>query len=370
MDLINKLDSKNKKILDIIKNYAEKFNVNAYLVGGPVRDLIMGNSIKDIDFLIEGDAIEFAFQSGLKIKSIHEDFKTAKVEIMNEIIDIASTRSENYPEMGCLPVLEKVGIKIEEDLRRRDFTVNAIALNIKTGDIIDPFCGQEDIKNKVLKILHDKSFKDDPTRILRGYDFKYRFNFEFDKNTENLIKNCPNGFDNGGLSIDRIYLTLNKIFQNPAADKILKDIIQNKTYKIWTNKIGISVDEIDALKKTASLFKIEEKNKLYLMALENCPYVKVSFKDDFEIYNFFKKFNSVQLAFYYFKTDDNSALQYLKIKDIKPLITGKTLIDKGFSEGPLIGEILNSIQKEKILSPNTLISLDDELNFAIKNFRA
>ena len=370
MNLIEKLDDKNKRILDIIKNYALQFNVNAYIVGGPVRDLIMGNLIKDIDFLIEGDAIQFAIKSGLKIKSIHEDFKTVKVEILDEIIDIASTRSENYPFMGCLPVLDKVGIKIEEDLKRRDYTVNAIALDIKTADIIDPYNGQEDIKKGVLKILHDKSFLDDPTRILRGYDFKYRFNFEFDENTKNLIQSCPENFDNSGLSIDRIYLTLNKIFKNPFADKILKEIIQNETYKIWTNKIGILTDEISALKQATELFKIEEKNKFYMMALENCPYIKVKFKDDFEIYNFFKKFNEVQLAFYYFKTGDNSALKYLKIKDIKPLITGKTLIDEGFSEGPVIGDILNSIQKEKILYPNTLISAEDELNFAFKNFKA
>lgn len=370
MNLIEKLDDKNKRIVDIIKNYAIEQKVNAYIVGGPVRDLIMGSEIKDIDFLIEGNGIEFAQKTSLKIKSIHDDFKTAKVEILDETVDIASTRYENYPSMGCLPVLSEIGIKIENDLKRRDYTINSIALNIINGDIIDPFEGQKDIENKILKILHNKSFKDDPTRILRGYDFKYRFNFEFDNATQNLIKDCPKNFDNKGLSIDRIYLTLNKIFQNKCADKILKEIIENETYKIWTKNIGVKIDDIKCLSDTIKLFKIEEQNKFYIMALENCPYIKVSFKNDFEIYEFFKKFNIVQLAFYYYKTGDNSALSYLKIKDIKPLISGKDLIDKGFMEGPVIGEILNSIQKEKILSPNSLNSKEDELNFAIKNFRA
>ena len=368
MNLIDKFDDKNKKIVDIIKNHAEAQKKNAYIVGGPVRDLLMGEKIKDIDFLIEGNAIEFALSAGLNIKSVHEDFKTVKVQILDETIDIASTRSEEYPSMGCLPKLKEVGIKIEKDLCRRDFTINSIALNISNGSIIDPFDGQGDIQKKVLKILHDKSFKDDPTRILRGFDFKHRFNFKFDKNTINLIKECPKNYDNTALSIDRVYLTLNKIFQNKNAGKILQDIIDFETYKIWTNKIGIKKEEIQHLEETVQLFEIKEKNRLFILALENVPQVKVSFKDNFEIYQFFKKFNDIQLAFYYFKTGDTSPIEYLKIKDIKPIVTGKTLIELGFEEGEIIGVILGSLLKEKILSPEKYTTLEEELNF-IKTFQ-
>ena len=303
-----------------------------------------------------------------KIKSIHDDFKTVKVIIENEEIDIASTRTEAYPMMGCLPVIKEVGVKIEEDLKRRDFTVNAIALNISTGEIIDVFNGKEDIEKKILKILHNRSFIDDPTRILRGLDFKYRFGFEFEEETKNLALKCTKDYNNESLSIDRIYLTLNKIFQNIDADKILKDIIENNIYKIWTKKVGIELKDIQHLQNATELFEIKEKNKLFIMALENCPYVKVSFKDDFEIYQFFKKFNEIQLAFYYFKTGDESPIKYLKIKDIKPYINGKILIEKGFSEGENIGIILNSVLREKILNPDRFSSVENELNFVFQNF--
>lgn len=178
MNLLNKLNNKEKEIIDIILNSNNQYKNKIYIVGGIVRDLLMENQIKDIDFLIEGSAIEFAKVSGLKINSIHEAFDTVKVEVLGQEIDIASTRIEKYDFMGTLPNVLKTGVKIEEDLKRRDFTVNSIAYNLGTNQIIDPFQGQNDINNKVLKILHDKSFLDDPTRILRGLDFKHRFDFE------------------------------------------------------------------------------------------------------------------------------------------------------------------------------------------------
>lgn len=368
MNLIDKLDNKNKIIVDAVKNEAVKQKVSVYIVGGPVRDLIMGNKIKDIDFLVEKDAIEFVKNSNFLIKSLHEDFKTAKIEINNEEIDVASTRSEYYPQMGCLPVLKEVGIKIEDDLIRRDFTVNAIAYDLINNKIIDPFNGQKDIENKILKVMHNKSYKDDPTRILRGLDFKYRFNFDFAKNDKILIEECISSFNREGLSIDRIYLTLNKVFSSTNACKILKDIINDEIYKIWTQKLGIQENEIEKLENAIQVFKVKEKNKLYLMALENCPYVKASFKNDFEIFEFFKKFSEYQLAFYYFKTGDVAAIKYLDIKNVKPFINGKILIEKGFAEGEIIGNILKELQKNKILYPEKFNTLEDELDFVFKNF--
>ena len=368
MSLIEKLNPKHGKIVETIKHFALQYEQKVYIVGGVVRDLILGKEIKDIDFLIEGNAVEFAQSAKFQIKSIHDDFKTVRVEIENEEIDIASTRSEKYPEMGCLPVLDKVGIKIEEDLKRRDFTVNAIAINIADEKITDEFGGIEDIKNKTLKVLHNKSFQDDPTRILRGLDFKYRFDFDFDKNTEKLIDETVKTFDNKGLSISRIYLTLNKIFQNKRADEILKEILNKEIYKIWTKSVGIKPDEIKTLRNALNIFDCEQ-NKLFIMALENTPFIRVNFKDDFEIYNFFKKFNPVQLAFYYFKTGDNSCLKYLEIKDIKPLLTGGMLLENGFFEGEIIGKVLNSVLRQKVLNPKMFNNVDDELNFAIENFK-
>lgn len=359
---------KNKKIIEIIKKTSNETKMKAYIVGGVVRDIILGGEIKDIDFLIEGSAIDFTKKADLKIKSIHETFNTVKVEILNTEIDIASTRIEKYPAPGCLPVVIETGVKIEDDLKRRDFTINSIAINLENNNLIDPFNGEGDIKSKKLKILHQKSFIDDPTRILRGLDFKYRFDFDFGENEKKLIKECTINYDNSQLSIDRIYLTLKKIFNSDNSDKILKDLLQNEIYKIWTQKIGIKINEITALYDAIKKFDAK-KSDICLMALNDCPYLKAHLADDFEIYNFFKKFNLNQLAFYYFKTKDENALKYLKLKDIKPLMTGKILMENGFMEGEIIGIILNSILKEKILNPQKFNDINDELDFVLNNFK-
>ena len=208
--MLEKLNETQKKAVETVRQNAINQGYRAYIVGGVVRDLILDKKIKDIDFLIEGSAIEFSQKSGFKIISKHPEFDTVKVEIEGINYDIASTRTEYYKKNGALPSVEFVGVEIEKDLKRRDFTINAIAINIINNEIIDPYLGQKDIKDGILRVLHNKSFMDDPTRILRGLDFKYRFNFEFGDFEKNLIKECKDNFNNEGLSIDRIYLTLNK----------------------------------------------------------------------------------------------------------------------------------------------------------------
>lgn len=368
MNLLNKLNNKEKEIIDTILNSNNQYKNKIYIVGGIVRDLLMENQIKDIDFLIEGSAIEFAKVSGLKINSIHEAFDTVKVKVLGQEIDIASTRIEKYDFMGTLPNVLKTGVKIEEDLKRRDFTVNSIAYNLGTNQIIDPFQGQNDINNKVLKILHDKSFLDDPTRILRGLDFKHRFDFEFCNKTEELIQECIKTFDNKHLSIDRIYLTLNKIFSFSYSDKILAEILDKEIYKIWMTKTELKSSQITNLKKAAELFNIKEQSKLYISALESIFYVKPPLKNNFEIYEFFKTFNPEQLALYYFKTADDNALIYLKIMNTKNLVNGNDVKSLGYKQGEIIGKILNSLLKEKLLNPERFKTKDDEIKFITENF--
>ena len=368
MNLIDKLDKKYLKTVEIIRNEAIKQNSGAFIVGGVVRDLILGHEIKDIDFLIEGSAVEFVKSAGFIVKSIHKDFDTAKVIINDEEFDIASTRIEAYPKKGGLPNVIQTGVNIKEDLKRRDFTVNAIAYDIIENKTVDEFFGIDDIKNKVLKVLHNESFIDDPTRILRGLDFKYRFDFDFDFETKKLIKECIQNFDNKDLSIDRIYLTLNKIFSFSYSNKILEDIIEDKIYSIWTKNIYIKKEDIKKLDEIIEIFKLKEKNKFYISAMEAPFFAGAPMRDDFEIYDFYKKMNEIQLALYYFKTGDKTALRYLEIKDIKTLINGKDLIDKGFIQGPFIGIILDDILRQKILNPSLFKTKEDEMNYVLAHY--
>src|SRR4051794_7438973 len=138
-----------------------------YLVGGAVRDLLLGRGRADIDLVVEGDAAALAAQLGADVVS-HERFATAKVGLAGHEIDIAAARSETYPDPGALPVVEPAA-GIEADLARRDFTINAMAVPLREEPwLIDPYGGGADLEAGLLRVLHERSFADDPTRALRA----------------------------------------------------------------------------------------------------------------------------------------------------------------------------------------------------------
>ena len=159
---------------------------NLYYVGGVVRDGILGVPSFDTDYCYQGNAIEFAKNQGLDIIKENPAFGTVRVLYGGKEIDIASTRCETYPRKGHLPQVERIGCPLAEDVKRRDFTINAIAKRTTDGEIIDFTGGVKDIEAKKLRVLHDKSFIDDPTRIVRGLKFAVRFGFELDEKTKEL----------------------------------------------------------------------------------------------------------------------------------------------------------------------------------------
>ena len=216
-----KFDEKINNFLKIIAKNAQAQNKRVFFVGGIVRDNIINVDTSDIDILFEGNAIEFAksLNDDIEIKSIHQDFCTVKVIYQNLEIDIASSRTEKYPYSGCLPVLDEVGVTIEKDVLKRDFSVNSLYAQILLKDdelsfeLVDLVNGVEDIKNKTLRVLHNRSYIDDPTRILRGIGFKYRFGFDFSENDIKLIQNYLSDIDYSNMSIDRVEKVLRKLFQ-------------------------------------------------------------------------------------------------------------------------------------------------------------
>ncbi|MCX7884428.1 MAG: hypothetical protein N2448_05285 [Caloramator sp.] len=182
---------------DIIKTFLDVFrvlNIKCYLVGGAVRDILMGIDPIDFDFVCELDEEEH-YIVATKISDILKcDFKynsfyrTAKFFYKEFDVDFVMARSEKYLSAASKPIIKPAGIV--EDLKRRDFTINSIAVSLKDEkfQIIDPFNGIEDIKNRKLKILHEKSFKDDPTRIFRGIKYASRFGFDFEVETKKAIE--------------------------------------------------------------------------------------------------------------------------------------------------------------------------------------
>lgn len=222
---------------------AEIRDKNLYYVGGVVRDEMLGIASFDTDYCYEGDAISFAEKRGLNIVKRNPDFGTVRVKSDGKEIDIASTREETYPKAGHLPNVCNIGCKLKNDMRRRDFTINAMAKNTVTDEIFDYFDGQKDIENKVLRVLHDNSFKDDPTRILRGLKFSVRFGFQLDEHTKELQDEYLNNI-NFDMSWYRVKKELKETF-NLNKGIAFDEFINQKIYKLLCNYPTINLKGID-----------------------------------------------------------------------------------------------------------------------------
>ena len=203
---------------------------NLYYVGGIVRDEILGIKNFDTDYCYEGNAIEFAKDLGLDIIKENPNFGTVRVLLNDEEIDIASTRTEVYPKVGHLPEVKNIGCSLYEDLKRRDFTINAMAKRTTDGEIVDIFGGMDDIKNKKLRVLHKNSFIDDPTRILRSLKFSIRFGFEQDKITHKLQNDYLSNI-NYDMSYHRIKKELKETF-NLNRQICYDKFVDEKLYKL------------------------------------------------------------------------------------------------------------------------------------------
>lgn len=165
----------------------------SYIVGGTVRDIMLGKKHVDVDIVVEGDAIKLgkavAKDSDAAI-TVYKSFGTCTLVFKDgSKIDLATARRETYKKPGAMPSIKPSTLK--EDLKRRDFTINAIAASIMAkdfGSVYDLFNGTGDLKSGLIRIMHPRSFIDDPTRIFRARRFAARFNFKIEPKTDALMK--------------------------------------------------------------------------------------------------------------------------------------------------------------------------------------
>jgi tRNA nucleotidyltransferase (CCA-adding enzyme) len=187
------LPDSSRSRVEKIAAVARDLGVPAYLVGGFVRDLLLGRESRDLDVVVEGDGIELATRLaetfGGRVRP-HHAFLTAVVETPEGCdVDVVTARREAYRAPAALPEVQPSGLR--EDLFRRDFTVNALALRLglePDGELIDFFDGRRDLETKTLRVLHDRSFIDDPTRILRGVRLELRLGFRMSPETVDLAE--------------------------------------------------------------------------------------------------------------------------------------------------------------------------------------
>ena len=409
----------------IILFYAKIGNMNIinikdnklYYVGGVVRDELLGVESLDTDLVYEGNAIEFAENleippaplckggkvktslvkggganapEGFEMLQINEPFGTVRVRIGGYEIDIASTREEIYERKGHLPTVTKIGCPLEDDVKRRDFTINSLYKSVATGEIVDFTGGLEDLKNKTIRVLHDESFIDDPTRIIRALKFSVRFGFKLDKHTRKLQEDYLKNI-NYDMCYKRIKKELIETF-NLNSQAAFETFIKDGIYKLVTEK-KVSLPRVNIEKLINKILKQVQDDKVQewnisniwliyagvLGDLSRLPLTKTEQKilddynsvgkpkTDFEIYKAFEKVMPETVILYAILKDEKAALKYIeKLRLIKISLNGKDLQEIGIAPSPKYQEIFDYVLKEKLKNPD--LSKNDEIKLARKYF--
>lgn len=400
---------------------ADELEYGAYLVGGSVRDLLMRIPSPDIDIVVEGDGIKFAKKLSERIKgkvTPHPRFATAR--IIKELIkngkridfhiDIATARTEYYESPAALPKVETSSIK--KDLYRRDFTINALAVKLNAKDfglLLDFFGGQRDIKDKRIRVLHNLSFVEDPTRAIRAIRFAEKLGFRISKHTENLIKLAVRMGIFEKLKGSRLYEELMLLFKETIPHNAIKRLKEYGLLKIIHPKLeekeikelltrayeviqGVELlflkeqYQVEFIYLMVILWQLEYDERVELLERISAPeHISKKLISDIEtakkslklidednpvkIYHILKTLNIetlILMMIYSQKWQKQAISLFLtKLRFIKPLIKGEDLKKLGVKPGPIYKEIFEKIMNEKLIG--NLQSKEEEIEFA-KNF--
>lgn len=361
--------------MDIINIYDNSDKL--YYIGGVVRDKLLGVKSFDVDITYVGNAIEYCSKFGEVIQE-NPDFGTIRVNVGGREVDFASTRSEIYEKKGHLPVVTKIGCSLKEDVMRRDFTVNALARSVSTGEIVDYTGGQKDLKDKILRVLHDESFIDDPTRIIRALKFRVRFGFDLEEHTRYLQEKYLSDI-NYDMSYKRVKKELMETF-NLNSQRAFEIFIQEGIYKLVSpEKFELPKVNIEELIKK---YPVQNTWLVYIGLLPDLLRLEFTkeerkivedfraigdLKTDFEIYKAFDGLAVESILLYGISKDMNAAIRYLDIlRHIKISVTGEHLKALGLKPSPKYQEIFDYILQAKLQNPQ--MTYEDEISL-VKNYK-
>lgn len=398
-----------KKISEIAER--EKFSI--FLVGGIVRDLFLKRENVDLDITVEEDGIRFSKILQKELKGVLKTFPKFGTSFLilpdRTRIDISTARKEKYPKPAVLPEVEFSNIR--EDLKRRDFTINSLAVSLNKknfGEVIDYFGGISDLKNGIIRALHNLSFVDDPTRIFRAVRFEQRFNFKIERNTEYLIRKAVDENLISLLSSERLKNELLYIFREDFPQKCILRMEELNILKGIHPDISINIKEVENTEELKKLnlenFKFEKEFFYFLLILQNLgersikdisERLKFSKKEkkilslandhevfkkieeklrnkkikNSEIYNLLKNLPSEILALFYIKAEGKIVKDRIKyyIEELSKLntsISGEDLLKLGYKEGPLIRKILEEILGKKL--NGEIKDREEEIEYAKK----
>lgn len=411
------LPHKVRELLTRLGEIADGAGLNVYIVGGFVRDLLMNHRNLDIDLVVEGQGGELARAVvgplGGRLTH-HEKFGTSVVILPDGFrIDIASARTEFYEHPAALPQVELGSIR--QDLFRRDFTINAMAVSLnKTnfGDLLDYFGGEEDISERKVRVLHELSFIDDPTRIFRAVRFEQRYGFQMSTETEELVKSAVRMELIGRLTGVRIRDELIALLNEPAPWQALKRLDElgvlaslNKKLTVdqaAENRLREVANAIERFKKhirhpfrrwlafliafvermpaksvevfLATLMMRREDTETVVAALKAPPsHLKALGKEGLpnsQIHRHLKDLSEEGLVYLYARTPRLARgyiTRYVDIRDTKPDVTGTDLIAMGQKPSKEFGVVLERLLEAKL--DGKVATREDQLALAADLFR-
>jgi len=359
-----------------------------YLVGGVVRDLLLGYPNFDLDLVVEGDAVNLAQQlaeTGRARLLTHHRFGTAKLRYQNFTLDLATARRETYARPGALPAVTPG--TLEDDLIRRDFSINAMAISLAAKDygrLIDPYRGKSDLERGLIRVLHPASFRDDATRILRGVCYEQRFGFEFEAETARLLKRDIPMLDT--ISGDRIRHELEHIFEEDRPELAIKrlaglGVLQriNPSLKV-RGRIAGEFQKARRLRKPGQLpslyfcilaYSLSDKDIGQLLPRLNAPSKlsravrdtlrlkaslpllgRVSLKPS-HVYHLLREYDPVAIQANAIATESSTARRHLqlfltKLRYVRAVLNGEELKKLGIPAGPQMGRVLETLHKARL----------------------
>lgn len=400
----------------------DELGYSVFAVGGFVRDLLLRVENFDVDIVVEGDGIrlaeEFEKKFPCRIRT-HKKFGTAIILLSDSLkVDVATARWEFYDSPAALPTVERASIKT--DLYRRDFTINTLAIQLNPkafGELIDFFGGVKDIKEKVIRVLHNLSFVEDPTRVFRAIRFEQRFGFQIGKHTQNLMKNAVKvGFLerlSGGRVLSELVLILQEEDPLPAlkrmrdfnlfhllhpslkfdeqAEVLFEQIhhviswfdllFLEQRYERWLIYFYGLIDFLKEGEREALCQRLAMNEKLGKRVLEGKLQADRILLQIFswinadrrpkrsEIYDILDPLSTESKLFMMAKTTQVATRRYIslyftQLKDTKPLLRGKDLIQMGMKSGPLIKRALTGLLKARL--DEQVITRQDEMEYISK----
>ncbi|HAE40721.1 MAG TPA: hypothetical protein DCG57_19125, partial [Candidatus Riflebacteria bacterium] len=401
-----------------IGRFAEQKGVNAFAVGGFVRDLLLERQNFDIDIVVIGDAMPFVVELSHEFAceyKVFDRFHTARIYLEDLKIDFSSARIEHYSDPGALPQIEFSGLS--NDLYRRDFTINALALALNPEHFLelkDFFGGYNDLVNRRIRILHSFSFLEDPTRLFRAIRFAGRFNFALEQDTQRAFELAISREAPEKLSLKRIGSEISRCLNEDRPQQIVADLFSAglmkylspemvdadilpgrfKLIKSLIRRFKPLGEEIDgeAIFWTGILSVIRSGNaeqilddlgtshsrrRLILQALsamKTVPAVvnKTDESDNVCLYHLLHELSlETMLSLMAFSLDKRNARKILyfimNLRAVKCGITGQDLIDSGIKPGPHMRQIFKYIIEQKL--KGSRYTHEEELELALQLYK-